>query len=69
MYGSCLCNEYIKELAAFIDFMKKDMFDNVRGNLCCHCKNCNKENKYHTYDVFEVTFDQALIYGGLSMLE
>jgi hypothetical protein len=31
MYGLCLCNEYIKELYAFIDFVKKDMLDNVRG--------------------------------------
>jgi hypothetical protein len=31
MYGPCLCNEYIKELDAFIDFAKKDMLDNVRG--------------------------------------
>jgi hypothetical protein len=25
-----LCNKYIKGLDAFIDFMKKDMLDNVR---------------------------------------
>jgi hypothetical protein len=33
MYGSCLCNEYIKGLDAFIDFVKKDMLDNVRESL------------------------------------
>jgi hypothetical protein len=33
MYGSRICNEYIKGLDAFFDFMKKDMLDNVRGNL------------------------------------
>jgi hypothetical protein len=31
--GPHLCNEYIKGLDAFIDFVKKDMLDNVRGNL------------------------------------
>jgi hypothetical protein len=29
MYGSCLCNEYIKGLDAFIDFTKKDMLDTL----------------------------------------
>jgi hypothetical protein len=33
MYGLRLCNEYIKGVDAFIDFVKKDMLDNVRGNL------------------------------------
>jgi hypothetical protein len=51
MYGSCLCNEYSKELDAFIDFMKKDMLDNIRGNLYCPCKHCKDEKKYHTNDV------------------
>jgi hypothetical protein len=51
MYGSHLCNEYIKELDAFIDFMKKDMLNNVRGNRCCHCKQCKNEKKYHADDV------------------
>jgi hypothetical protein len=51
MYGSCLCNEYIKELDTFIDFTKKDILDNVRGNLCCPCKHCKNEKKYHTNDV------------------
>jgi hypothetical protein len=31
--GPCLCNEYIEGLDAFIDFIKKDILDNVRGNL------------------------------------
>jgi hypothetical protein len=31
MYGSRIYNEYIKGLDVFIDFMKKDMLDNVRG--------------------------------------
>jgi hypothetical protein len=35
MYGPRLCNEYIKGLDAFIYFTKKDMLDNVKGNLCC----------------------------------
>jgi hypothetical protein len=34
MYGSRLFNEYIKGLDAFINFVKKDMLDNVRVNLC-----------------------------------
>jgi hypothetical protein len=33
MYGPRLCNEFMKGLDAFIDFMKKDMLDNIRGNL------------------------------------
>jgi hypothetical protein len=33
MYESHLCNEYIKGLDAFINFVKKDILDNVRGNL------------------------------------
>jgi hypothetical protein len=66
-----LCNEYIKGLDAFIDFTKKDRLDNVRGNLCRPCKHYKNEKKYCTNDVLsvEVTFDQAWIYGGLSMLE
>jgi hypothetical protein len=51
MYGSCLCNEYMKELYAFIDFMKKDMLDNIRGNHCCPCKHYKNEKKYRTDDV------------------
>jgi hypothetical protein len=51
MYGLHLYNEYIKMLDAFIDFAKKDMFDNVRGNLCCPYKHCKNKKKYHTYDV------------------
>jgi hypothetical protein len=51
MYMPHLCNEYIKGLDAFIDFMKKDVLDNVRGNLCFPCKHCKNEKKYHTDDV------------------
>jgi hypothetical protein len=51
MYGSLLCNEYIKGLDAFINFTKKDMWDNVKGNLCCPCKYCKNEKKYCTDDV------------------
>jgi hypothetical protein len=51
MYGPRLCNEYIKEVDAFIDFMKKDMLDNVRGNLCCPCKHCKNETRYRAGDV------------------
>jgi hypothetical protein len=65
MYGSHLCNEYIKGVDAFIDFMKKDMLDNIRGNICCPCKHCKNEKTYR----IEVIFDQAWIYGGLLMLE
>jgi hypothetical protein len=51
MYGSRLCNEYIKGLQAFIDFVKKDMSDNVRGNLCSPCNDCKNEKKYRIDDV------------------
>jgi hypothetical protein len=33
LYGPHLCNEYIKGVDAFIDFVKIDMLDNNRGNL------------------------------------
>jgi hypothetical protein len=51
MYVLRLYNEYIKGLDAFIDFTKKDMLDNVRGNLCCPYKYCKNEKKYHADDV------------------
>jgi hypothetical protein len=51
IYGPCLCNEYIKGVDAFIDFTKKDMLDNIRGNLCCPCKHCKNEKRYRTDDV------------------
>jgi hypothetical protein len=51
MYGPRLCNEYIKGLDAFIDFSKKEIFDNVRGNLCCPSKYCKNEKKYRTDNV------------------
>jgi hypothetical protein len=51
MYGSHLCNEYIKGLDVFINFVKKDMLDNVRGNLSCPCKHCKNEKKYRADDV------------------
>jgi hypothetical protein len=51
MYGSCLCNEYIKGVDAFIDFVKKDMLDNIRGNLCCPYKHCRNEKRYHIDNV------------------
>jgi hypothetical protein len=31
--------------------VKKDILDNVRGNLCCPCKHCKNEKKYHIDDV------------------
>jgi hypothetical protein len=34
MYGPHLYNKYIKGLDVFIDFVKKDMMDNVIGNHC-----------------------------------
>jgi hypothetical protein len=51
MYGSRLCNEYIKGLYAFIDFVKKDMLDNGRRNLCYPYKYYKNEKKYRTDDV------------------
>jgi hypothetical protein len=51
MNGPHLCNEYMKELDAFVDFAKKYMLDNVRGIFCCPCKHCKNEKKYHTNDV------------------
>jgi hypothetical protein len=51
MYGSRLCNKYIKGLDAIIDFMKEDMLDNIRGNLCCPYKHCKNEKKYRADDV------------------
>jgi hypothetical protein len=41
----------MKGLDAFVDFAKKEMLDNVRGNLCWPCKHCKNEKKYCTYDV------------------
>jgi hypothetical protein len=40
-----------KGLDVFIDFVKKDMLDNVRGNTCCPCKYCKNENIYHINDM------------------
>jgi hypothetical protein len=51
MYGPHLCNEYIKVVDAFMDFLMKDMLDNIRGNLCCPCKHCKNEKRYRTDDV------------------
>jgi hypothetical protein len=51
MYGSCLCNQYIKGVDPFIDFVKKDMLDIIRGNLCCPCKHCKNKKRYRTNDV------------------
>jgi hypothetical protein len=42
---------YIKGLDAFIDFMKKDMLDNVRGDLSYPYKHCKNEKKYRTDNV------------------
>jgi hypothetical protein len=51
MYVSRFCNEYSNGLDTFINFTKKDMLDNVRGNLCYPCKHCKSDKKYHTNDV------------------
>jgi hypothetical protein len=59
MYGPRLCNEYMKELDAFVDFKKKYMLNNVRGNLCCPCKPCKNEKKYYTDDVFILISERA----------
>jgi hypothetical protein len=34
-----------------INFTKKDMLNNIRGNICCPCKHCMNENSYQTDDV------------------
>jgi hypothetical protein len=46
LYGTRLCNEYIKGLDAFIDFVKKDMLGNIRGNICCPCRHWINEKRY-----------------------
>jgi hypothetical protein len=51
MYGSHLCNEYIKGVDVFIDFVKKDMLNNIMRNICCPCKHCKNEKRYRTDDV------------------
>jgi hypothetical protein len=51
MYGSRICDEYIKGLDAFINFAKKDILDNVRGNLCFPCKYCENKKIYRTNDM------------------
>jgi hypothetical protein len=51
MFGRRLCNEYIKGVDAFIDFMKKDMLDNIRGNICCPWKHCKNEKRYRIDDM------------------
>jgi hypothetical protein len=51
MYGPRLYTEYIKGVDAFINFTKKDMLDNIRVNICCHCKHCKNEKRYGTNDV------------------
>jgi hypothetical protein len=51
MYGPRLCNEYIKGVDAFINFTKKNMLDNIRGNICCPCKHCKNEKRYRTDDM------------------
>jgi hypothetical protein len=51
MYESRLSNEYIKGVDAFIDFTKKDILDNIGGNICCPCKHCKNEKRYRTDDV------------------
>jgi hypothetical protein len=51
MYGSHLCNEYMKGVDTFIDFTKKDMLDNIRGNICCPCLHCKNEKRHCTNNV------------------
>jgi hypothetical protein len=51
MYGPRLYNEYIKGVDAFIDFSKKDMLDNIRGNICCPYKHYKNEKRYRTDNV------------------
>jgi hypothetical protein len=33
--------------------MKKDILENVGGNICCPCKHCNNEKKYRIDDVLK----------------
>jgi hypothetical protein len=51
MYGPHISNEYINGLNEFIDFAEKDMMDNGRGFIYCHCKYYKNEKKYHSDDV------------------
>jgi hypothetical protein len=51
MYGPRLCNEYIKRVDAFIDFVKKEMLDNIRGNVCYPCKHYKNKKRYRADDV------------------
>jgi hypothetical protein len=51
MYELRFYNKYIKGLDAFIDFTKKYMLENIRGNLYCPCKHYKNEKRYRTYDV------------------
>jgi hypothetical protein len=51
MYGLRLCNMCIKGVDTFIDFAKKDILDNIRGNLCCPYKYCKNKKRYRTDDV------------------
>jgi hypothetical protein len=51
MYEMRLCNEYIKGVDAFIIFTKKDILDNIRGNIYCPSKHCKNEKRYRTDDV------------------
>jgi hypothetical protein len=46
-----LCNEYIKWVDTFIDLEKKDMLDNIRGNICCLGKHCKNEKRHRTNDM------------------
>jgi hypothetical protein len=51
MYELRFYNKYIKGLDAFIDFTKKYVLENIRGNLYCPCKHYKNEKRYRTYDV------------------
>jgi hypothetical protein len=51
MYVPRLCNVHIKGLDVFIDFTKKIMLDNIRGNLYCPYKHDKNKKKYHADDV------------------
>jgi hypothetical protein len=55
MYGPRLSNEYINGLDGLINFVKKDMVDNGRDFICCPCKHCKNEKKYHSDDVLRHT--------------
>jgi hypothetical protein len=48
--GHAFAMSISKGVYAFIDFIKKDMLDNIMGNIY-PCKHCKNEKRYRTDDV------------------